>query len=152
MGSWLLDHGSNQQILLIHPFFERNRALRGNHHPCIGDLVPLLERGLRSAQDNERLDARHGQYCTLLDNLDNPGLMVRIGRGIGGAPREPGVRFEQEKAWPAARAVGVLKVLEPERLRPFWAQRQGRKSGRGARFGATIVLPPGLIEMACAVV
>jgi len=53
---------------------------------------------MRSAQDDERLEARHFQYCSLLDTIDNPGGMVRIGRGVGvGRSEEPGIRFESER-------------------------------------------------------
>jgi hypothetical protein len=40
MGSWLLDHGSNQQMMLIHPFLERNAALGGINRHCIRELIP----------------------------------------------------------------------------------------------------------------
>ena len=46
----------------------RRLAEQSSLHPRVGSA---LEREMRSAQDDERLEARRGQYCTLLDTVDN---------------------------------------------------------------------------------
>jgi len=57
-------------MLLIHPSSNAMRRLAEINRHCIYELIPLLDVELRSAQDDERLEARRGQILFLIGHRE----------------------------------------------------------------------------------